>query len=108
MGSHLTHFVFLYLDQCKTGETIDDECWIMQNSWGRSSGYEGFFFVHTDLECDAGIISSGDAIIPLFDKVEAKAVDTSSGEVSQSQSYLFGLWLCSVANVALYAILLRL
>lgn len=35
-----------------------------------------------------------------------KAVDTSSGEVSQSQPYLFGLWLCSVANVALYAIFL--
>ncbi len=101
--------MFLYLDQCKTGETIDDECWIMQNSWGPSAGYDGFYFVHTDLECDAGIISSGSAIIPLFDKVEVETkVDTSSGEVSQSQSYLFGLWLCSVANVALYAILLRL
>ena len=97
--SHLTHF-FLYLDQCKTNETIDDECWIIQNSWGPSAGYEGFYFIHTDPECDAGI-SSG-AIIPLFDKV-----DTSSGEVNQSQpSYLFGIWLCSVANVVLYAILL--
>ena len=98
----ISHILFLYLDQCKTNMTIDDECWIMQNSWGPSAGYEGFYFIHTDPECDAGIISSGGAIIPLFDKV-----DTSSGEVSQSQpSYLFGLWLCSVANVALYAILL--
>jgi hypothetical protein len=112
-GLNISHVLFcffiLVLGQCKTGETIDDECWIMQNSWGPSRGYEGFDFVHTDLDCDAGIISFKvkDAFIPLFDKVvevEAKEADTSGGV---TQSYLSGLWLCSVANVALYAILLR-
>ena len=47
----------------------------MQNSWGRGAGWDGFYFVHTDLECDGGIISSGGAVIPLFEKAET----TSSG-----------------------------
>lgn len=61
-----------------TNEVIDDECWIMQNSWGRDNGWDGFYFVHTDLECDGGIISSRNAVIPLFEKVETEA-ETSSG-----------------------------
>lgn len=67
-----------------TNELIDDECWIMQNSWGRGAGWDGFYFVHTDLECDGGIISSGGAVIPLFEKAET----TSSGV---ARSYIFAL-----------------
>ena len=77
-----------------TNEVIDDECWIMQNSWGRGAGWDGFYFVHTDLECDVGIISSGGAVIPLFEKEETEA-ETSSGRGSPV------LCLCSSKPVAI-------
>ena len=59
----------------------------MQNSWGRGAGWDGYYFVHTDLECDGGIVSSGNAVIPLFEKVETEA-ETSSGV---ARSYVFAL-----------------
>lgn len=65
----------------------------MQNSWGPSNGYEGFYFIHTDLECDGGVISAGRAIIPLFDKVDT----TASDGVIQSYLFVFAL-----ANMALF------
>ena len=67
-----------------TNELIDDECWIMQNSWGRGAGWDGFYFVHTDLECDGGIVSSGNAVIPLFEKVETEAETSSGSGVARS------------------------
>lgn len=59
--------------------TEDAECWILQNSWGPSAGTEGFFFIHTDLDCDIGIISGGQALIPLIDVAKEKDTENASG-----------------------------
>lgn len=60
--------------------TEDVECWILQNSWGPSAGTEGFYFIHTDLDCDIGIISGGQALIPLIDVAKEKDTeDAASG-----------------------------
>ena len=68
--------------------TEDTECWILQNSWGPSSGTEGFYFLHTDLDCDIGIISGGQALIPLIDV--AKEKDTEDvAESGAHSTYLF-------------------
>jgi hypothetical protein len=41
--------------------------YIVQNSWGKRSGInKGYDIVHTDLECDLGIISGGAATIPVY------------------------------------------
>lgn len=68
--------------------TEDTECWILQNSWGPSAGTEGFFFIHTDLDCDAGIISGGKALIPLIDVVKEKTEDASESGAAHL-TYLF-------------------
>ena len=68
--------------------TEDTECWILQNSWGAAAGTQGFNFIHTDLDCDAGIISSGEALIPLIDV--AKEEDTEDvAESGAHFTYLF-------------------
>ena len=65
-----------------------DECWIMQNSWGRGRGWDGFYFFHTDPDCDGGVLSAGDAIIPIFEKVEKEStavpLDTKEEEETES------------------------
>jgi len=82
---------------CLTDELVEEaECWIVQNSWGVGHGYEGMDFVHTDLDCDGGIVSNGGAIIPLVvengSQVQVDdAANTSSGcgsGVSKSKYYL--------------------
>ena len=77
----------LELLQCKTNVTEDAECWILQNSWGPSSGTEGFYFIHTDLDCDTGIISGGFALSPLIDVVKEKDTEDTSG--AAHLTYLF-------------------
>ena len=68
--------------------TEDAECWILQNSWGPSAGTSGFNFIHTDLDCDGGIISSNQAIIPIIDVVKEKDTeDVTSG--AGHLTYLF-------------------
>ena len=110
-----------------------DECWIMQNSWGRGSGWDGFYFFHNDPDCDGGVVSLGGAIIPIFEKVEkestttvpldmtekeetesttalldtnaTKPSTTSSGndETSGAGGMIKSYFLFAVANVALFA-----
>jgi len=73
------------VNHCLTDEIVEEaECWIVQNSWGVGHGYEGMDFVHTDLDCDGGIVSNGGAIIPLVvengSQVQVDdAANTSSG-----------------------------
>ena len=67
--------------------TEDAECWILQNSWGPSAGTEGFYFIHTDLDCDIGIISGGQALIPLIDVAKEKDTEDASG--ADHLTYLF-------------------
>jgi len=88
------------VNHCLTDEIVEEaECWIVQNSWGVGHGYEGMDFVHTDLDCDGGIVSNGGAIIPLVVENgsevqvmgEEEAANTSSGcgsGVSKSKYYL--------------------
>ena len=63
-----------------------DECWIMQNSWGRGNGWDGFYFFHNDLDCDGGVVSSGRAIIPLFEKKENTIVPLDTNEKEETES----------------------
>jgi hypothetical protein len=56
------------VEHCKTGENVEAECWIIQNSWGNHRGINnGFDLMHTDPDCDAGVLSSGKAIIPIME-----------------------------------------
>jgi len=69
--------------------TEDAECWILQNSWGPSAGTEGFYFIHTDLDCDIGIISGGNALIPLIDVAKEKEDTEDAASGAGHLTYLF-------------------
>ena len=60
---------------------------IIQNSWARGSGWDGFYFIHNDPDCD-GVVSSGRAFIPIFEKVEKESttvpLDTNEKEETES------------------------
>ncbi len=106
---NLMFFLFLsFPTQCKTGESVSDECWILQNSWGTGAGWNGYFFIHTDLDCDIGIVSSGEATIPLFGQVNSTDAvtvtssvndkETSGGTIKSYPYFLFA----AAATVALF------
>ena len=57
------------VEHCKTGENVEAECWIIQNSWGTQGINNGFDLMHTDPDCDAGVLSSGEAIIPFVEGI---------------------------------------
>merc|ERR1712238_113030 len=44
---------------------IIGECWIIQNSWGSKKGYNGYYFVNTDRNCDQGV--HFEAIVPIHE-----------------------------------------
>ena len=99
--------IYIYISslQCKTGETITDECWIMQNSWGRDSGWDGFYFIHSDLDCDGGILSSGRGIIPIFEKEEEKESTTMQMDMTSGAGGVIKFYfMFAVANVALFVL----
>lgn len=85
----------------------------MQNSWGRDVGWDGFYFIHNDLDCDGGIVSSGYAIIPVYEKEESTTVTldtnatkpsttTSSVNEETSGGMIKSYFLFAVANIALF------
>jgi hypothetical protein len=57
--------------------------YIVQNSWGKNYGInKRYDIVHTDLECDLGIISQGEAMIPVYESSASKVTkdDTFSAD----------------------------
>ena len=79
-------------------------------------GWDGFYFVHNDLDCDGGVLSSGEASIPLYEKEEKDSttvtLDTNATKPSTSTTPVneetsggmikSSLLLFAAANVALF------
>ena len=85
------------VEHCMTGEIEENaECWIIQNSWGVSNGVnEGYELVHTDPDCDIGVISSGIAYIPIL----KPSTQTDSSDSSQVPASLLAMAVSSLVSL---------